>query len=463
MIKVLIVDDSAVWRQVLSQQLRSFSDIEVIGTAADAYIARDKILALRPDVITLDIEMPRMDGLTFLKILMQHFPLPVIVFSAVSPQGSQKALDALAFGAVGVFAKPEAKQDMANISLSLSNLIREAVTVRFTTPPFHLGMAAQADSESVQPVIQNAEPTSLANQADALWLPESETYKPERPVVKTMGNPPESIHQSEYLKTDRNLSEVRISLSDPALQETGNSETEQSISKDIDQNHDFPDSVNSNNKGLGQKTREGHFRLKSLSSLDSIQKQKILLVGASTGGTVALEIFLKCLPADCPGLVVVQHMPEQFTASFAARLNTTCPMEVREARNGDRVGPGLCLIAPGNYHLTLQRSKEGYTVVTNQDAQVFHQRPSVEILFKSGARWGGKDFVGIILTGMGVDGARGLLELREAGAHTVAQDQQSSVVWGMPGEAYKIGAAEKVLPLDKIAKQALIWAETVVA
>lgn len=335
MIKVLVVDDSAVVRQVLSNELSRAKGIEVIGTAVDPYVARDKIVRLQPDVITLDVEMPRMDGLTFLAKLMKYHPMPVIIVSSLTPRGSEMALRALELGAVEVISKPGGAYSVAEITTLLADKIRAAAQVRFLKPHTQPAPADQ---------------------------------------------PPEPPSPAPLLRTTR----------------------------------------------------------------------KILAIGASTGGTEAIRAVLTQLPADAPGTVIVQHMPEHFTATYAERLNTQCAMEVREARDGDQVVHGLALIAPGNYHMVLERSGARYHVRVKTGPRVHHQRPAVDVLFHSVARNAGRNAIGVILTGMGADGAKGLLAMRQAGAHTIAQDEASCVVFGMPKEAIKLGAAEQVVPLGDI-------------
>jgi two-component system chemotaxis response regulator CheB len=326
--RVLVVDDSAMVREVLSRELARDPDLEVVGTAPDPYIARNQILALGPDVLTLDIEMPRMDGLTFLKKLMVHHPMPVVVVSSLTPAGSELAIEALEVGAVEVVAKPG--------SYSLGTL-----------------------------------PGELASTVKA-------------------------------------AARARVSRRDPA---TG---TRERLSL----------------------TRTTH---------------KVVAIGASTGGTQALQTILAELPETSPGIMVVQHMPEHFTRSFARRLDDLCAVEVKEAQDGDTVSPGRVLIAPGNHHMLLHRSGALYTVAVKEGPLVSGHRPSVDILFKSCARFAGRNAIGVILTGMGKDGAEGLLEMRQEGAATVAQDEATSVVYGMPGEAVARGAADRVVPLPRIA------------
>jgi two-component system chemotaxis response regulator CheB len=341
MIRVLVVDDSAVVRQVLSSEISKAQDIEVVGTAADPFIARDKIVALRPNVITLDLEMPRMDGLTFLAKLMKYFPLPVIVVSSLTPHGSDTALRALELGAVDVVGKPGSSYTVGGVAAELIEKIRAASTARFRAVP------AQA--------------------------------------VKPAG-----------------VSGV------PLLNMT----------------------------------------------------HKVLAIGASTGGTEAIRVVLMGLPATAPGTVIVQHMPEHFTASFAARLNDLCQMEVREAKTGDLVTPGVALLAPGNRHMVLRRSGAQFSVEIKGGPQVHYQRPSVDVLFHSVARQAGSNAVGAILTGMGADGASGLLAMREAGARTLAQDEESCVVFGMPREAIRMGAAQEIAPLQGISARIMSILQT---
>ena len=347
-IRVLIVDDSAVVRQLLTRELARDPSIEVVGTAPDPYVARDKIIALNPDVLTLDVEMPRMDGITFLTKLMEHKPMPVIVLSSLTASGTQTALDAMAAGAVEVVCKPGSAYSVENLAPELVRSIKTAARA----------------------VVRA------------------------RPVARQT---------------------VTKSPSDPSA------------------------------------AARKHASL-------SATTQKLIVIGASTGGVQALSEVLPALPADAPGTVVVQHMPARFTASFAARLNSLCQVEVREAKDGDTVLPGQVLIAPGGFHTLLRRSGARYYVEVKDGPEVHHQKPSVEVLFESVAHYAGANAVGSILTGMGADGAKGLLSMRRAGAHTVAQDEKSSVVFGMPMEAIKCGAAELVLPLQDIASALLRFA-----
>jgi two-component system chemotaxis response regulator CheB len=342
-IKVLIVDDSAVVRQVLKKELSKAGDIEVIATAMDPYAARDKILSLSPDVMTLDMEMPRMDGLTFLHKLMRYHPMPVIVVSSLTPKGSQTAIAAMEAGAVEVIAKPGSAYSVAELSETLTAKIRAA---------------AKAVCPKREP---RPAPSSAATARKVL-------------------QPPQQLSQTTH---------------------------------------------------------------------------KILAIGSSTGGTQAIRDVLSQLPVNTPGTVIVQHMPENFTAAFAERLNGLCAMEVREARNNEPVVPGVALIAPGNYHMALRRSGARYLVEVKDGPRIHHQRPAVDVLFQSVARHAGANAVGVILTGMGADGAKGLLEMKQAGAHTLAQDEASCVVYGMPKEAVKLGAAEEVISLGNMPRKIL--------
>jgi two-component system chemotaxis response regulator CheB len=346
-IKVLIIDDSALVRQTLESILSSDNEIEVIGTAADPYIAAQKINECTPDVITLDIEMPRMDGLTFLRKLMSQFPIPVIVVSTLTEKGTETALKALEFGAVEVIAKPKinAKQLLESDGAGLIEKIKMAAGVVLK-----------------RKVITNA--------------------------------------------VDKN--EVAPKYSADVIMEKVNTQT-------------------------------------FLKTTDSV-----IAVGASTGGTEALKTFLMDMPVDSPGIVVVQHMPEMFTKQFAKRLDSLCKVSVKEAENGDYLIPGHVLIAPGNKHMLLKRSGARYFVEIKEGPLVNRHRPSVDVLFRSTSRYAGSNAVGVILTGMGDDGAKGMLEMKEMGAYTIAQDEESCVVFGMPKEAIRLNGVNQVLPLEKI-------------
>ncbi|HVP57097.1 MAG TPA: chemotaxis response regulator protein-glutamate methylesterase [bacterium] len=336
MIKVLIVDDSAVVRKILTDELSKYVDIDVVGTAVDPYAARDKIVRLEPDVITLDLEMPRMDGLSFLAKLMRHYPKPVVVVSSLTPKNSEMAIKALELGAVEVICKPGPAYSTPDIARQLVGAIRAAASARVKERD------ESADSET------------------------------------------------------QSMEEIGIETS-----------------------------------------------------------HKIVAIGASTGGTRAVEDILRVMPANSPGIMIVQHMPENFTRAFADRLNQICKMEVKEAADNDRVVPGVALVAPGGKHMLLKRSGALYIARLKDGPPVHHQRPSVDVLFESVAAGAGANAVGVLLTGMGCDGARGLLAMRQKGAHTMAQDEATSVVFGMPGEAVKLGAAIEVRPLPAIPKAIL--------
>ena len=345
-IRVLIVDDSAVVRQSLTEIINSDPNLEVIDTASDPYVAATKIRKEVPDVITLDIEMPRMDGLTFLKKIMSQHPIPVVIISSLTAKGTETGMRALEYGAVEIITKPE---------MSSKKFIHES-KIRICEAIMGAAHAKVRRKIKVTPPIQVLPKYT----ADAVLAP---------------------IIKHSMIKTT-----------------------------DI-----------------------------------------VVAVGASTGGTEALTGFLKVLPPDSPGIVIVQHMPEMFTKSFAERLNELCKITVKEAANGDTVIRGRALIAPGNYHILLKRSGAKYYVEVKEGPFVNRHRPSVDVLFRSTAKYAGANAIGVIMTGMGDDGAKGLLEMKEAGAKTIAQDEQSCVVFGMPKEAIKINAADKILPLDKIA------------
>ncbi len=342
-IRVLIVDDSAVVRQALSEILSSDPGIEVIATAADPFIAAERIRSEIPDVITLDVEMPRMDGITFLQKIMSQHPIPVVMCSSLTEERSETALKALEFGAVEIIQKPRlgVKQFLEDSKVLICDAVKAASLAR--VKPIRPGMRKVAPKLTADAVL--AKTTSKA-------------------MIRTT--------------------------------------------------------------------------------------EKVVVVGASTGGTEALRVFLEAMPLDSPGIVIVQHMPENFTRSFAARLDTLCRISVKEAENNDTVIPGRALISPGNRHMLLKRSGARYFVELKDGPLVSRHRPSVDVLFRSAARYAGKNTIGVIMTGMGDDGAKGLLEMKEAGAATIAQDEATCVVFGMPKEAIKLGAVDKVLPLEDI-------------
>ncbi|MCK5404566.1 MAG: chemotaxis response regulator protein-glutamate methylesterase [Desulfobulbaceae bacterium] len=336
-IRVLVVDDSAVVRKVFTEELSKEEDIEVIATAPDPYVAREKIVALKPDVITLDIEMPRMDGITFLRKLMKHFPLPVIIVSSLTKAGGSLALEAMEIGAVEVISKPGGSYSVNDMGVQLADKIRAAARVRV--------------------------------------------------LKRTQGEGKEAV--------SRKVATSKLSLSKST--------------------------------------------------------NKIIAIGASTGGTDAIKEVLTAFPPSISGIVIVQHMPANFTTSFAKRLDELCQIHVKEAADGDSIVPGTALLAPGNYHMVMRRSGARYYVNIKGGPLVCHQRPAVDVLFNSVAAYGGSNVIGALLTGMGRDGAQGMLKMKEAGAKTIAQDEKSCVVFGMPKEAIDLGAAEHVVPLRSVA------------
>ena len=331
-IRVLVVDDSAVVRKVFTEELAREKDIEVVASAPDPYVARDKIVELKPDVVTLDIEMPRMDGLTFLRKLMRYMPLPVIIVSSLTREGGSLALEAVEIGAVEVISKPGEAYSVGDMSAQLGEKIRAAARVDVTR--------------------------------------QRRITAPTRSVVP------------------------RLSLS-----RTTN---------------------------------------------------KLIAIGASTGGTEALKEVLTQFPPNSPGIMIVQHMPPKFTTSFAERLDSLCKIRVKEAEDGDAVVPGTALLAPGNYHMVLRRSGARYYVNIKSGPMVCYQRPAVDVLFNSVAAYGGANAIGVILTGMGKDGAQGMLKMKQAGASTIAQDEASCVVYGMAKEALDLGGVDRVMPLKEI-------------
>ncbi len=348
-VKALIVDDSALVRQTLSEILSSDTRIEVMGLASDPYAAAEKMRHDIPDVITLDVEMPRMDGLTFLKKIMTQHPIPVVICSSLAGKGTETAMKALEYGAVEVIHKP---------SLGTKQMLQESKTIICD---------AVVAASRVQTKRKVAEPLLVTPKLSA----DAVIAKPQH---------------------------------DKVLQTT----------------------------------------------------EKVVVVGASTGGTEALRIFLEALPADCPGIVIVQHMPEGFTAAFSKRLDGLCQVTVKEASDNDTVLPGHALIAPGNRHLLLKRSGARYYVEVKDGPLVSRHRPSVDVLFRSAARYAGRNAIGVIMTGMGDDGAKGMQEMHEAGAYTIAQDEKSCIVFGMPAEAIKLGSVDKVIGLEVISREIMM-------
>ncbi|HWB32211.1 MAG TPA: chemotaxis response regulator protein-glutamate methylesterase [Acidobacteriaceae bacterium] len=349
-IRVLIVDDSAIVRKYLTEAIAAQSDMEVVGTAPDAYIAREKVRALRPDVLTLDIEMPRMDGITFLRRLMQEQPVPTIIVSSLGQDSCAATFEALRCGAVDVVAKPASPQALRDLDLFLAAKIRGAAGAR-PRPARDLHIAAPSAS---------------------------------RPSTNTA--PPES---------------TRLSIQ-PVVSSTSS---------------------------LGP---------------------AIIAIGASTGGTAAIQEVLLRLPPDIPPIVITQHIPPGFSGAFAERLNRICALEVREAVHGDRLRRGLVLLAPGDHHMVVCSTPGGFTVELEHGPEVCYLRPSVDVMFFSVAEAIGSRAVGVLLTGMGADGARGMLALHQAGAATIAQDEATCVVYGMPREAARLNAVDTIAPLAVI-------------
>ncbi|MFW5451292.1 MAG: chemotaxis response regulator protein-glutamate methylesterase [Methylophagaceae bacterium] len=353
-INVLVVDDSALVRKLLSEILNKDPDIEVVGTAIDPYQAREKIKKLKPDVLTLDIEMPRMDGVTFLKNLMRLHPMPVVMVSTLTEQGAQVTLEALELGAVDFVAKPK---------LDLSNTL----------------------NDYAQEIIDKVKTAAVVN------------------INALAQDRPKPVAVSEKLTADAVLAKPSLGLIPSHLKIT----------------------------------------------------DKIIAIGSSTGGTEAIKDVLIHLPATCPGIVITQHIPAAFSRPFAERVNALSAIEVSEAEDGQQILPGHAYIAPGDKHLLVERSGARFYCHLNDGPPVSRHKPSVDVLFRSVAQSLGSNAIGIMLTGMGDDGAKGMLEMKQAGAFNFVQDEKSSVVWGMPGQAIKIGAAELQVPLNKIAEKLL--------
>ena len=333
-IRVLVVDDSAVVRRTISDALSFDPEIEVVGTACDPYVARDKILELNPDVMTLDIEMPRMDGLTFLRILQQHRPMPIIIISSLTQAGSKAALDAMEFGAVDVLAKPQSAWNLGHLRDDLARRVKGAVRARLN---------------NLRPSASRSVPTGA--------------------VEATPGD---------------------------------------------------------------------------------YNSRQLIVMGASTGGTEALKDVLTRLPDGLPGILIVQHIPPIFSRTFAERLNEVCAMEVHEAKHGDEAKPGTVLIAPGDFHMVVNWENNAYRVQLRQDPPIHHTRPAVDMLFNSAARCAGAKITGVLLTGMGRDGAQGMQQIKSNGGINLAQNEDTCVVYGMPRAAVELGVVDRVLPLDHI-------------
>jgi len=375
-IRVLIVDDSAIVRRILAETIAAESDIEVIATAPDAYVARDKILALHPDVITLDLEMPRMDGLTFLRQLMFLNPVPTLVVSSQGQSSCAATIEALRCGAVDVVAKPATPHALRNLRLTLAEKIRGAAVSR--------------------PRPATDTPTSRSRRAISAADIAGVT---DDPITVGIRKAPASNSAS--------IADRRIA-------------SPQSISK---------------RHVVAQRS-----------------SRSLIAIGASTGGTVAIQEVLTQLPADMPPILITQHIPAGFSSAFAERLNRNCAIEVREASSGDMLRPGLALLAPGDHHLVLRDGPKGLTVDLDRGPEVCYLRPSVDVMFLSIAESvAASSAIAVLLTGMGSDGARGMFALKQAGAATIAQDEASSVVYGMPREAIRLGAVNSIAPLSSIA------------
>jgi two-component system chemotaxis response regulator CheB len=348
-IKVLCVDDSALIRSVMTEIINSQSDMSVVGTAADPLVARDLIKQTNPDVLTLDVEMPRMDGLEFLEKLMRLRPMPVVMVSSLTERGSEIALRALELGAIDFVTKPRlgVRDGLLNYTELITGKIRTAASARLL-PSRHASVQRPAADQAQEPLLRS-------------------------PLLST---------------------------------------------------------------------------------------EKLIIIGASTGGTEAIREVLQPLPPDAPAVLIAQHMPPGFTRSFAQRLDGLCRIHVKEAEHGERVLPGYAYIAPGGYHLSLARSGANYVAHLDQEPPVNRHRPSIDVLFDSAAKHAGKNAIGMILTGMGKDGAEGLLRMKRAGAHTLAQDEASCVVYGMPREAVALGAVDEVSPLNEICRRVLAHLRT---
>jgi two-component system, chemotaxis family, protein-glutamate methylesterase/glutaminase len=386
-IRVLIIDDSAVVRKLVTEALANDPEIEVVGTALDPYLARDKIVQLKPDVLTLDIEMPRMDGLTFLKIIMEERPLPVIILSSLTKAGSTQAIEALRLGAVDVLGKPGGSFSFGDLGPQLIQKIKAAAIAKLRRP--------------------------------------TPTQSPFRSRISN--TPPAAEPNAKVLPVIPRMSTLPPIVIPPSAVRTGSWATPASHTpfKGV---HPGPNPVPKD------------------------PNRRIILLGASTGGTEALREVLTHLPGDLPGIAIVQHIPAHFSKAFADRLSQSCAFEVREARDGDVLTPGLALVAPGNFHMMLQWTGQVYRARIADGPTIWHQRPAVDLMFKSAAELAGPNAIAGILTGMGKDGAEGLLKLRERGATTFSQDEESSVVYGMPRVAWEMGGSQRQLPLDRIAE-----------
>lgn len=391
-IKVLIIDDSALVRQTITEVLSGEKDVKVIGAAPDPIIGVRKIQTERPDVIILDIEMARMDGLTFLRKMNETIdPIPCVICSSLATKGSPESIKAIEYGAAAIVAKPlvRTRQFFQESKIMLIDAIKAANACQ--------GKIKQLIPSAAKLHAKNLQQEKNHNDAEELEeLPELEEITEQKTEERQSFRP------------------IQPKLSADVILEKPNP---------------------------------------SLAPIDTTDT--VVVVGASTGGTEALKDFLVMLPEDSPGIVIVQHMPEHFTASFAQRLDSLCRISVREAENGDIVQRGQALIAPGNHHLLLKREGKDYYVEVKDGPLVSRHRPSVDVLFRSAARYAGKNAIGIIMTGMGDDGAKGMKEMHDAGSFNIAQDEATCIVYGMPGEAVKAGAVDKIVPLPEIASTML--------
>lgn len=385
-IRVLIVDDSAIVRDVLSRAIEGAPDMELVGTAPDPFVARDKIVHLKPDVITLDIEMPRMDGLTFLERLMHYFPLPVIIVSSVTTHDPYAAIKALQLGAFDVVNKPGGSITIEEVKEEVLQKIRAAYEER------------EQFLNKIRPLVAGS------------------FHDRSRHPVPSYSFPPQDTAQKTKLPSSSLVA------------------------------------------GKGPENSVGTAGIPNRSHLTQVTTtEKLIAIGASTGGTVALESIFRQLPAHLPPLLVVQHMPANFTRQFAQRLNEISTLQVKEAEDEELIEAGTAYVAPGGYHMEVRRKGASLFIHLNQKERVHYQRPAVDPLFYSVAQEVGKNALGILLTGMGRDGAAGLLAMKESGARTLAQDEASSIVWGMPRAAVELGAAHKVLDLTAIPQEIIAF------
>lgn len=402
-IRVLVVDDSAIVRKLVREALERAGDIEVVGVAPDPVIARDKLLNLKPDVMTLDVEMPKLDGISFLRAVMAHQPLPVIILSSITQEGSAKALEALSAGAIDVLAKPGTAYSVGDIENTIVERVRQAA--RTVIRP-RAGLASLRQSGTPMPM----PPLSLGKPSPT-----------PPPQLRPQGTPAPTPASEGAAHGQRvgppTPSPQRSSVPQPPAQRSFRAPAP-----------------------IGQVPAPHNFALGQL-----------VAIGASTGGTEALARVISLLPANCPPTVVVQHIHPAFVASFAARLDANSKVEVKVAQEGELLRPGQVRIAPGDVHLIVERQGNSYRTVLRNGPKVCHQRPAADVLMHSVAAAAKGNAVGVILTGMGTDGAEGLLAMRRAGARTAAQNEETCVVFGMPREALAIGAAEEAVALERMA------------